>query len=129
MLLSFVAGLALGELRKKIEQTLILGVLVIAFLALLSIIPCSLSEYGDVQHLLPLSYPIHAEITTFAVVMIGPTPPSIRLTVYVINTPIIGRWYYTVPNAFLTAFAIFFGFDLGTMIIGTLLGRLVRDRL
>jgi len=128
LLLSFVAGLVLGYLRKRITKTLVLGVLVAALLALLSIIPYRLSEYGDVQYLLPLSYPLHAEITKFVVILIFPTPPSIRLTVYFIDTQIIGRWYHTMSNVFLTSFAIFLGFDLVTMIIGTLLGRLIHGR-
>lgn len=130
MLLSFVAGLGLGYLRRRIMQTLVFGVLVAVLLAILSSTPYKLSNsYSDVRYLLPLSYPLHAEIQAFIVVLIFPTPPHLRLTIYFINTPIIVRWYYTMPNAFLTSFAIFLSANLVTMIIAIRLGQLIHDRL
>lgn len=62
LLLSFVFGLGLGCLRRRIIQILVFGVLVAVLLAVLSLAPYKLSIYEDVEYLLPVSYPFHAEI-------------------------------------------------------------------
>lgn len=129
LLLAFVAGLGLGYLRGRIIRALALSVAVAFLLSAFSLIPYRLGRYGDVQYLLPFSYPLHAEIQTFGVILIFPTPPHLRLTIHFINAPILVRWYHTMLNASLTSFAIFLCVNLATIITGIFLGRLIHGRL
>ncbi len=129
LLLAFVAGLGLGYLRGRIIRAVALGVAVAFLMSAFSLIPYRLGRYGDVQYLLPLSYPLHADIQAFVVTLIFPTPPHLRLTIHFINTPILVRWYHTMLNASLTSFAIFLCVNLATMVTGIFLGRLIHDRL
>jgi hypothetical protein len=129
LLLAFVAGLGLGYLRGRIIRALVLSVAVAFLLSAFSLIPYRLGRYGDVQYLLPFSYPLHAEIQTFGVILVFPTPPHLRLTIHFINAPILVRWYHTMLNASLTSFAIFLCVNLATIITGIFLGRLIHGRL
>lgn len=129
LLLSFVAGLGLGYIRRRIIEAVVLGISVAFLLSILSLIPYGYGQYGDIQYLLPLSYPIHTEIQRFIVIMIVPPPPNIKLTIYFINAPIIVLWYHTVSNTFITSFVTFLIADSATMVAGIFLGRLIHGRL
>ena len=129
LLLAFVAGLGLGYLRGRVIRAFVLSAAVAFLLSAFSLIPYRLGRYGDVRYLLPLSYPLHADIQAFGVILIFPTPPHLRLTIHFINTPILVRWYHTMLNASLTSFAIFLCVNLATIITGIFLGRLIHDRL
>jgi len=129
LLLAFVAGLGLGYLRRRIIRAVALGVSFAFLLSAFSLIPYRLGQYGDVQYLLPLSYPLHADIQRFISIMIVPAPPTIKLTIHFINTPITELWYHTMSDASFTSFATFLGVNLASIITGIFLGRLIHGRL
>jgi hypothetical protein len=126
--ISFVAGLSLGYFWKgHIVKKVMLGLLAASLLAALSLIPYKYERYGDVRHLLPVSYPLHTEIQRFIIIMqIVPPPPSIKLTIYLVKVPIVVYWCYTASNAFLVSFAAFFVASLASLSVGTFLGGLIR---
>jgi hypothetical protein len=132
LLASFAAGLGLGYFRKGIIRVAVLALSAALLLSALSLIPYKREGIGA-QHLLPVSFPLHAKIDMVVyllprIVPPLPYPPNIRLTINFFASPILVFWYNSICDAYLASFVIFFATDLAALVAGTLLGDSVRRK-